>query len=134
MYAQDEFIRNIQGFKRRDAKAMEDIIDSFTPLIKKYSYWLDYDDAEQDLIVAFIEIIFAMPLRIISSDVRLSYARILSYIKKSMYRRYILLSVQKERKQNSETEYVDELEYDVPEDSAYNALLRDSASAQKYQN
>ncbi len=45
--------------KTRNSKYVLELIKKFNPLIKKYSYSLNYDDAEQDLIVALIEIVIS---------------------------------------------------------------------------
>ena len=48
--------------KNRNPKYILEIIDKFNPLIKKYTYLLNYDDAEQDLILSLIEIVYNLPL------------------------------------------------------------------------
>lgn len=44
-------------FKEGDNKSLLSLISKFNPLLKKYSYKLYYDDAYNDLIVDFIEVI-----------------------------------------------------------------------------
>ncbi|MEF9935001.1 MAG: sigma-70 family RNA polymerase sigma factor [Clostridium sp.] len=68
---------------------MESLIKSFSPLIKKYSYKLNYDGAETDLIIKFIETIHSISNnKIILSNPKL----ILSYINKSIKNHYIYLA------------------------------------------
>lgn len=62
----------------------------FKPLIKKYSYLLNYSDAEQDIILAFIEVIEKIPVENIKN--KNANIFILSYIKTSIKNRYIYLS------------------------------------------
>lgn len=47
--------------KSGDRNAMMEIIERFTPIIKKYSYKLNYEDTEQDLILNLIQAVYKMP-------------------------------------------------------------------------
>lgn len=48
--------------KAGDQDSMMKILATFTPLIKKYSYKLNYEDAENDLIANTIQLVYDMPL------------------------------------------------------------------------
>lgn len=65
---------------------MMKIINKFNPLIKKYSRKLNYDGADTDLIITFIETVYKMPLTN-SND-----SCIVNYINKSITNKYIFLS------------------------------------------
>lgn len=47
--------------KLGDQDSMMEILTTFTPLIKKYSYKLNYEDAENDLIANTIQLVYDMP-------------------------------------------------------------------------
>lgn len=47
--------------KLGDQDSMMKILTAFTPLIKKYSYKLNYEDAENDLIANTIQLVYDMP-------------------------------------------------------------------------
>jgi hypothetical protein len=101
-----ELYSNVMRCKKKDRDALLEMVTKFSPLIKKYSYLLNYSDAEQDVTTAFIEVVKNMPLeKIALSNDGNTY--ILSYIKKSIKNKYILLSKQKYFKHNHE-ELVDE--------------------------
>ena len=113
-------------FKFHDARATEEIVESFTPLIKKYAFCLNNDDAKQELTLFLIETIQALPGRMLSAPAQSAYANILSYIKKSMRHEYILLSKRDVRRQDHETEYDDEFEYEDQRDTPDQVLSYDS--------
>lgn len=75
--------------------ALIDIIDKFKPLLSKYSYKLHYDDAFYDLQLAFIEIVYGLPIDNFSDSPE-SEPFLVSYICKSLYTRYIQLSKKKQ--------------------------------------
>ena len=52
----------IKQAKNGDKSCMEKLIATFIPLIKKYSYKLNYEDAENDLIISLLQLIYDMPL------------------------------------------------------------------------
>ena len=81
--------------KQKDKAALEELINHFTPLIRRFAWLLQYEDAGQDMILAFIEIVQSLPLSLLCSQSQDIY--ILSYIKKSMQNRYIFLSRQQRR-------------------------------------
>lgn len=69
--------------KSGDRNAMLEIIERFTPIIKKYSYKLNYEDTEQDLILNLIQAVYKMPL--LNLD-----AQAVSYISNSIRHCYII--------------------------------------------
>ena len=65
------------------------LIKKYEPLLKKYARKLNYDGAETDLTIAFIEIIRKMP--------KLGEEKfIISYIQKSIKNKYIKLSIKQQ--------------------------------------
>ncbi|HAG43745.1 MAG TPA: sigma-70 family RNA polymerase sigma factor [Clostridium sp.] len=96
--------------KNRDSKCILEIINKFNPLIRKYSNLLSYDDAEQDLIVSLIEIVYKLPLSTISNKSPDKY--IVSYIHFSLKNKYIYLS----KKQSLLLKQSDELNLTICED------------------
>ena len=85
-----ELLNRIFHSQKGDKEALEDLILQFTPIIKHYKYLLNYDDAEQDMILSFIETIQKLPVSLLHS--RDSDIYILSYIKQSMKNYYIHFS------------------------------------------
>lgn len=79
--------------KQRNTKAMQYMVDKFTPLISKYSYLLNYEDAKQDMTLAFIEVINSIPIQ--NFQIQHSQYPILGYIKYSIKNKYIYLSKRK---------------------------------------
>ena len=51
-----------------DQQSMQELIDQFTPLIKRHSRTLYIEDAFNELLLAFIEIIHAVPLHQLKTD------------------------------------------------------------------
>jgi len=129
--------QKIRDFKNKDAKAMEDVIDIFSPLVKACSrtcvkasgFALDFDDAKQDMIVALIETIFDIPLNMVANDDEISRRNILAYIKKSLYRQCMKPAVEMNRRTAHETEYTDEMEYIAQEDTVEDLLISNSIRA-----
>lgn len=80
----------IENSKMNDTESMEKLCNQFFPLMKKYAIKLNYEDSYNDLRLCFIECILKIPLD--SGNFVLSDAYILSYIKKSIYFKYIALS------------------------------------------
>jgi len=97
--------------KTRNPECILEIINKFNPLIKKYSYLLNYDDAEQDLIVALIEIVYKLPLNKIPTKCPDKY--IVSYIHYALKNKYIYLS----KKQSILLKQSDELDLNICESS-----------------
>lgn len=101
-----------------------DLINDFTPLLKKYAYLLRYEDAFADLRLEFIEIILG-----IDSDRFSLYeeAQMLSYIKISVRNAYIKLSKHYSNNENNSfcvADVRDELE-DAHFDDYEGMLLED---------
>jgi len=127
MYAQDDLLRKIREFKRHDAKAMEEVIDRFTPLIQSCSRFHGYEDADarQDMTVALIEILLDLPAWMVIDDDEISRRDVLSYIKASMKNQYVKLSRKHDTRKNREDEYDDEYDYGGQADSVFESVLLD---------
>ena len=75
----------IVSAKDKNKDSLMEIINKFRPLIKKQAYALIYEDAENDLIVDMIELIYNMPffqhdgqaVTYISTSIRHSYVKFL---------------------------------------------------------
>ena len=72
--------------KRNCNSAKIALVEQFSPIITKYANKLSYEDAQQDLIVFFLELLPDIPERL-NDD-----AEIISYIAKSIYHQYIKLA------------------------------------------
>ncbi|MBD8045814.1 RNA polymerase sigma factor [Clostridium faecium] len=107
----DSLYELLRKCKTRDSKYILEIINKFNPLIKKYSYLLNYDDAEQDLIVALIEITYKLPLNKIPTKCPDKY--IVSYIHSALKNKYIYLS----KKRSILLKQSDELDLNIYEGS-----------------
>lgn len=70
---------------KTDKESMYLLIQQFEPLINKYSRLLKYEEAKTDLIIAFIELIYRIP--ILKTD-----GQMVNYINKSLKNKYIRLS------------------------------------------
>ena len=70
--------------KAHNQDSLAEIISRFSPLIRKYSYSLNYEDAESDLVVSMIQLIYDMP--VFNND-----GQAVQYISKSMNHAYIKL-------------------------------------------
>lgn len=93
----------------KDDNSLLTLLDIFRPLIKKYSRKLNYDGAESDLIIYFIELLNKMPLN--SSMNKNKY--ILSYINISIKNHYIKLSKYYHQIFDKETELNLEITSDI---------------------
>ena len=76
----------IQAAKNGSDQDKLAVIEQFMPLIKKYAYKLAYEDAKEDLILFFLELIPKIP-NSLEND-----RQITAYIAKSVYLHYIKLS------------------------------------------
>lgn len=72
----------ISEAKGGNQNSMLEILNKFKPLIKKYSYKMNYEDAENDLILSMIQLINDMPC--LSND-----GQAVNYINQSMYNAYV---------------------------------------------
>lgn len=86
--------------KTGDEDCIMEIIQRFTPLLRKYNRKLNYDEAFSDLKIAFIEIIYSLPLE---SHPYMKEEQIVSYINKSIINEYIKLSKKKKLINDKET-------------------------------
>ncbi|MFT8889571.1 MAG: sigma-70 family RNA polymerase sigma factor, partial [Ethanoligenens sp.] len=82
--------------QNKNKEAITLAINKFMPLVKKYAYFLGYQDAQQDIIVLFLEIINKIPIQ--KFDQNRKNELTLSYISKSMKNGYITLSKKKRLK------------------------------------
>ncbi len=103
--------------KSHDQQALLELITKFRPLIKKYGFYLQYEDAEQDLTVALIEIFNQMPAKLFDGEISTSVFAALSYIKKAVKNEYIALSRKKRIDFRHYISYEDYLE--VPESNDF---------------
>ena len=96
--------------KRNCNSAKIALVEQFSPIFTKYANKLSYEDAQQDLIVFFLELLPNIPEQL-DDD-----AEIISYITKSIYHQYIKLA--KIYSLNTETEiYIEDFqEYILLED------------------
>lgn len=51
-----------------DQDSMQDLIDQFTPLLKHYSRILYVEDSFNELVLSFIEIVYAIPLKSLKNN------------------------------------------------------------------
>ena len=72
----------ISEAKDGNKNSMLEILNKFKPLIKKYSYMMNYEDAENDLILSMIQLIYDMPN--LGND-----GQAVNYINQSIYNAYI---------------------------------------------
>ena len=72
----------ISEAKDGNKNSMLEILNKFKPLIKKYSYKMNYEDAENDLILSMIQLIYDMPY--LNND-----GHAVNYINQSIYNAYI---------------------------------------------
>lgn len=82
-----ELVKTIQT--KGNENAMLKLIKEFQPLIKKYSYLVDYEDSESELTLTFIETLYKIP---INNPKFKQDKYIISYINKSIRNKYIYLS------------------------------------------
>lgn len=90
-------------------KCLENLINNFYPLIKKYSYKLNYDGAETDLVIKFIETVKNLSNipNILDNEKAL-----ISYINKSIINYYIYLSKKNSNISKYESLEKEEVNYD----------------------
>lgn len=74
--------------QRGDKESCYAILEKFERLTKKYSRKLSYEDAEQDVICYFIELIYTFPLEKFRED---DEGKIVVYITKCIYHEYVRL-------------------------------------------
>ena len=62
--------------QEHDESAMLELIQRFYPLFKKYAIKLEYEDAYEDLILWFIELIKSYKLAALQEEVIVSYIQV----------------------------------------------------------
>lgn len=92
-----EFYTLLLRSNQNDSTSIISIINKFQPLLKKYAFLLQYEDAYYDLLLKFLEIIKSKRLLQLNHT---ADAFIVSYIQKSIYHSYILLSQNQKRSLN----------------------------------
>ena len=75
--------------KQKDQEAILKLIDKFNPLLKKYAYLLKYEDALQDLIIFFIDLLYKIPDSLLQNY---NEGKIVVYIEKSVKHQYVYMS------------------------------------------
>lgn len=88
----------ILAAKNGSHNSMLELIKIFKPLIKKYAFKMNYEDAENDLILSMIQLIYSMPN--LSND-----GQAVNYIKQSIYTSYIKYVKQQIKKRENECSY-----------------------------
>ena len=102
----NDLYEEIVAAKNKNKVSLLNIILKFKPLISKYKFLLNYEDAEQDLILALIEVVYKLPVDKMGKDAE---GKIIKYISTSLKTKYILLS-KKKQLLNYQIEYSDEIE------------------------
>ena len=74
--------------KSGNKDAMAEIIDKFNPILKKYSRKLGYEDAYNELVLFFIELIYKIPEKLIASQ---NDGKLVKYISISVKNHYYYL-------------------------------------------
>lgn len=77
-----------------------ELVNKFKPLLRKYAYKLNFDDAYYDLLVDFLELIKNIQLNYLENR---SEGALISYIQKSMYNNYIKESIKIKKLRNIST-------------------------------
>ena len=81
-----EILKHIISSQSGDEHATLKLVDTFKPLLKKYAYKLDYEDAYNDLLVDFISIL----RRLCLSDIKQCHeAGLISYISTAVHSCYV---------------------------------------------
>lgn len=89
MNKENELYELICSSQQKNKVSLGILCQRFEPLIKKYCYYLNYEDAYEDLIEAFILIIQKIPIQ---KDNFKNNTYILSYIKTSIKNAYIFFN------------------------------------------
>lgn len=75
----------IKAAQAGDKESINKLIEKFQPLLRKYAYKLSYEDAYEDLLLYFIELILSLKSSILSNT---NDARLVSYISKGVQNQY----------------------------------------------
>ena len=81
----------VERAQNSDSEAMMILLNQFEPILNKYAkkLALDYEDAKQEMLLAFIEVIKKWKLSLLSDS---SNRTIIAYIAKSIHTSYIRIS------------------------------------------
>lgn len=90
----NDLYKLIYESQKGNKKSLEIICHKFDPLIKKYSYYLNYEDAYEDLLEAFILVIQKIPIQ--TNNFK-NNTYILSYIRTSIKNAYIFFNKKKQK-------------------------------------
>ena len=107
---------------QKDEAGMRDLIDVFTPLLKKYAHFLNTEDAYDELLVDFIELIMGMKLNNLRN---MDNKTLLLYIKKSTYHGYL-------KRKKEYNEYGNQIAYSV-DDLSDKPFTKDLAICDSYE-
>jgi RNA polymerase sigma factor (sigma-70 family) len=122
----------VKKVQLKDKNALMELIQKFSPLMKKYSRKLNYDGAESDLIIGFIEILNKVPLE--KTNMK-NNKYILGYINTAVKNKFIALSKHNCSILNNEVELNLDITGEYKENSIENKLILKAAllSLPKYQ-
>ena len=98
----------IKKCKNKSSEEILIIINMFDPLINKYVRLLNFDDAKSELITTLIETLFKIPIHKSNFN---QNKYIISYIKKSIFHKYISIS----KKISYESKYESEFDFNLIE-------------------
>lgn len=103
-------LSSIQEAKAKDRKAMQEVLDSFEPLILSTTRYHRNEDIRQDLRAQLISVIYKMPSELLKKGDEISYSKVVAYIQKSMRNSHITLSKKREQQARYEVCFNEELE------------------------
>lgn len=93
--------------KLHDEKSYLKLIEKFQPLLKKYAYLLNYEDAYNDMQLALLELTQIIPIQNFKNNDNDAF--LISYISKSMKNKYIALSSKNQKTQSHMLLSLDEM-------------------------
>lgn len=118
-----ELTKKIQVKEKDYEDAILTLVNQFKPLIRKYSYLLNYEDGQSELTLIFIETIYKVPI----DNPKFKQDKfIISYINKSVRNNYINLS----KNRNKLYYYESPINLDIIE-SSYETKVEDKILAQE---
>lgn len=82
----NELLKAISLAQAGDNGAMEAIVNTFEPIIKKYARILTFEDAQSELTLFLIELVLKINANNFSQD-----SMLVSYISKSIKNKYIVM-------------------------------------------
>ena len=107
-----------------NSEEMLSLVKQFKPLLKKYAYYLQYEDAYPDLQLRLL----AVFSKIVENNILMNDAQIVSYIETAIKNEYIFLS--KKQSDKSNNEYATRCQED--EDSLQSLVMEQSAVVDDY--